>query len=143
MPLDTHTRAVQAAEECNLKLIEYTAACVDYFSQRGLNPVVESTRQTEVLVAEIRKLGNRLFGFLQEQERGILAPLLEEIVKGRYLQEETLDFSLQTMVKVYGDEKFLEQGRERSRKRVAERTDKALSALKEIAPGKPHSKKKE
>jgi hypothetical protein len=113
---------------------------VDYFSQRGLNPVLEATRPTEIVVAEIRRLGNRLFGFLQEQERGILLPLLEELVRSRFLQEESVDFSLQTMLKVHEDEAFLEQGRERSRKRVQERTDLALAALKDNAPGKTKNK---
>ncbi|RZK36424.1 MAG: hypothetical protein EOO61_10380 [Hymenobacter sp.] len=143
IPLDTHKRAVSASGDCKLKIGEYTAACVDYFAQRGLNPVLESTRQTEILVSEIRKLGNRIFGFLQEQERGVMTPLLQELVRSRFLQEETLDFALQTMVKVYGDEKFLEIGRENARKRVQERTESALSALSDTAPGKVKNKPKE
>lgn len=143
MPIDTHKRAVKASDECQLSILDYTAACVEYFAQRGLNPVLESTRATETVVAEIRKLGNRLFGFLQEQERGIMVPLLEELVRSRFLQEETLDYSLQTMVKVYGDEKFLEQGRERVRKRVDERTESAVEVLKKAAPGKASNRGKE
>ena len=136
VPIDTHQRAVKAAAECGLKIGEYSAAAIDFFAERGLNPKLESTRQTEVIVAEIRKLGHRLFGFLQEQERGVLGPLLEEMVRGRYLQEETLDYTLQTMLQVYGDTKFLETGREKVRSRVAERVEKAMQELRKSGPGK-------
>ena len=119
-----------------MKMGEFCAAAIDYFCENGLNPQLETTRPTEVVVAEIRKLGNRLFGFLQEQERGILAPLLEELVRSRAMQEETLDFSLQTMVKVYKDETYLEEGRKRSKDRVDKKVNSALQELKKASPGK-------
>ncbi|QKG59111.1 hypothetical protein GKZ68_20735 (plasmid) [Hymenobacter sp. BRD128] len=136
IPLDVHKEATRVAKNHDIKIGEFCTAAVAYFASRGLNPQVEMTRPAEVLVLEIRKLGNRLFGFMQEQERGVLLPLLEELVRTRALQEEGVDFSLQSLVKLYGDEKFLEAGRQRSKARVEEKVKTALAALKESGPAR-------
>ena len=70
-------------------------------------------------------------------------PMLEELVRSRFLQEEAVDFSLQAMLKVHNDEGFLELGRTKSRNRVQERTDTALTALRDSAPGKAKNKPKD
>ena len=136
IPLNSHKRANEAAAKLGLGLGEFCSAAIDYFAERGLDPTAEMSRPTEVMVAEIRKLGHRLFGFLQEQERGVLLPILAELIRTRALTEEAVDFSLQAMVKVYGDETFLEQGRARSRDRVEKKVNTLLRAANEVAPSK-------
>lgn len=136
VPLDVHQRTVAAARQHKIGIGEYSAAALEYFNQRKLNPVAEQERQTVVLVEEMRKVGNRLFGFLQEQERGVMWPILEELVKARLLQEEVADYSLQILLAVFKESDSLEKGRSVLRERVSKRVAEVLQALHETRPGK-------
>jgi len=137
IPVNSHREAVEAAKANKLSVGRFCVAAMHYFAQRGLNPVTEHTRQTEVLVSEIRKVGNRLFGFLQEQERGLFMPLLEELIRARMLQEEAVDFSLQTLLATAGaSEETLETARLKVKNRVEERVQQVLTTYQKQAPGR-------
>ncbi|GAB3841012.1 BfmA/BtgA family mobilization protein [Hymenobacter jeollabukensis] len=77
----THRKATAAADELDLTLQEYADAAIAYFADRGLNPVDARVREGTLIMSQIKKLGDRVFSYLQEQERTLLLTLLETVVR--------------------------------------------------------------
>lgn len=77
----THAQAVATADELGVPLGEFCDAAVAYFAQRGLDPRSDHAREGAQIIGEVRKLGDRLFRFLQVQEQGLLLPLVQQVVQ--------------------------------------------------------------
>ncbi|KAA5538741.1 hypothetical protein [Adhaeribacter rhizoryzae] len=85
-----HTSIVKEAKRFGLKNIDYLDAAVNYFALRGLNPVEVEAREGTLIMQQMNRLGDRLFAYMQEEERGILMPMLEELIRIRLTTERVL-----------------------------------------------------
>ena len=61
-----------------------------YFAERWLHPVEDVAREGQLIMQQVKKLGDRVFGYLQEQERSLLLPILEEMLRSRVTLERVL-----------------------------------------------------
>lgn len=73
----THKKATAAAAELDVPLQEYADAAVAYFAERGLNPLADRVREGMLILTQLQKLGDRVFGFMQEQERTLWMTMFE------------------------------------------------------------------
>lgn len=76
--LATHELARASAQAAGLSLGEYQDAALRHYAANGLTPATErlgGRTGTGAVVSEVRKLGDRLFGFMQERERQLLQVL--------------------------------------------------------------------
>ncbi|MFB9865678.1 hypothetical protein [Rufibacter immobilis] len=85
-----HESIVREAKRFRLKNIDYIDAAIRYFSLRGLNPVEVEAREGTLILQEVKRLGDRLLIYMQEEERGVLLPMLEELVRIRLTSERIL-----------------------------------------------------
>lgn len=86
----SHSAASKAAAACGLSLGEYTEAALDYFTSRQLNPTGDVAREGALIMQQVKRLGDRVFRYMQEQERGLLGPMLEEMLRSRVTLDRVL-----------------------------------------------------
>ncbi|TGE21006.1 BfmA/BtgA family mobilization protein [Hymenobacter metallicola] len=87
---NAHRKAEAAAAAVGASLGEYASAAVEYFATRGLDPRETEAREGQLIMQQIKKLGDRVFGFMQEQERTLLTAMLEEMLRTRITLERVL-----------------------------------------------------
>jgi len=90
LPAGTHTLAAKEAVRWKLSIQAYTDAAVRYFATRKLNPADTVAREGELIMGQLHQVGERVFRYLQEQEQGVHAEVLAELVQARITQERTL-----------------------------------------------------
>jgi hypothetical protein len=78
------------AARLGLTRTEYADAAIRYFAERSLNPVEAQAREGQLIMAEVKRLGDRVFSYLQEQERGLLLELVRSQLRQQAVQEQTL-----------------------------------------------------
>ncbi|GGG60380.1 BfmA/BtgA family mobilization protein [Hymenobacter glacieicola] len=95
----TATHHLVAKERKRLKATQtdYIDAAVRYFAERGLDPIETQAREGQLIMngigrlqGDFKKLGDRVFSYIVEQENTIHLPMLEELVRARVTQEKTL-----------------------------------------------------
>lgn len=95
----TATHHMVAKERKRLKATQtdYIDAAVRYFAERGLDPMETQAREGQLIMSGIghlqgdfKKLGDRVFSYIVEQENTIHLPMMEELVRARVTQEKTL-----------------------------------------------------
>ena len=76
---------------------EYVDAAVSYFAERGLDPVETQAREGQLIMSEMgnlhkefKKLGDRVFSYIVEQEQTIHLPMLAELIRARVTEEKSL-----------------------------------------------------
>jgi len=85
----THQQMAKVAKSFKLTKTAYATAAISYFSERGLNPVTDRRKETTIMQDRIdlrsdrleqliAGLGDRLFGFLKNQERALFGFLTEQ-----------------------------------------------------------------
>jgi len=90
VPAATHFLLSKEAKRLQISQADYTGAAVRYFAERGLHPVEDVAREGQLIMQQVKKLGDRVFGYLQEQERSLLLPILEEMLRSRVTLERVL-----------------------------------------------------
>lgn len=90
VPVDTHFLLSKEAKRLQISQADYTGAAVRYFAERGLHPVDDVAREGQLIMQQVKKLGDRVFGYLQERERSLLLPMLEEMLRSRVTLERVL-----------------------------------------------------
>ncbi len=65
------------ADELGISLKDYVEHAVGYFNKYKLSPVTEN--EVEDIPKEVHRLRNHLFGFLKEQERQYILPLVKQV----------------------------------------------------------------
>ena len=147
----SHASAIKAAAACGLTLSEYTEATLDYFTSRQLNPVDDVAREGQLIMQQVKKLGDRIFSYMQEEERSLLVPMLEEMLRSRVTLDRVLRMNeilvanlnrqLGTMtpeqieVQKEAGKKLRAQNEEMIERQVQE----AIDGAKKAGPGKPKS----
>ena len=85
-----HKAASSAAATHKLSLTEYTEAALDYFTSRQLNPADDVAREGQLIMQQVKKLGDRIFSYHQVQERDLLLPMLLEMLRTRITLDRVL-----------------------------------------------------
>ena len=90
VPTDTHYLLSKEAKRLQISQADYTGAAIRYFAQRGLHPAEDVAREGQLIMQQVKKLGDRVFGYLQEEERSLLLPMLAEMLRSRVTLERVL-----------------------------------------------------
>jgi hypothetical protein len=88
--VDVHSLLAKESKRLVQSQADYATACVRYFAERGLDPVKTEAREGALIMQEVRKLGDRLFGYIKEQERGLFQQMLEEMLRTRITIDRVL-----------------------------------------------------
>ncbi|RYU84767.1 BfmA/BtgA family mobilization protein [Hymenobacter persicinus] len=145
---NAHRKAEAAAAEVGASLGVYASAAVEYFATRGLDPRETEAREGQLIMQQIKKLGNRVFGFMQEQERTLLTPMLEEMLRTRITLERVLRLNeilvgnLNAQLETLSEAQLQRQQqallllRQRNEEAVEKQVKEALEAAQKAGPGK-------
>ncbi|GAB3879274.1 hypothetical protein GCM10028824_42460 [Hymenobacter segetis] len=145
---NTHRKAEAAAAEVGASLGVYASAAVEYFATRGLDPRETEAREGQLIMQQIKKLGDRVFGFMQEQERTLLTAMLEEMLRTRITLERVLRLNeilvgnlnaqLETLSEpqLQRQQQALQLLRQRNEEAVEKQVKAALEAARNAGPGK-------
>jgi transposase len=90
VPAPVHKLLSEEAKRLGINQGEYTAASVSYFAKRGLDPLDTDAREGQLIIQQVKKLGDRVFSYLQEEERSLLIPMLEEMLRTRVTLDRLL-----------------------------------------------------
>ncbi|MBA9079136.1 MULTISPECIES: BfmA/BtgA family mobilization protein [Rufibacter] len=137
----THHLLAKEAKRLGLSAIDYLDAAVNYFGTRGLNPVEIEAREGALIMQDIKRLGDRIFGYMQEQERGLLSVMLEELIRSRVTIDRVLRME-EIVLSTYKDEELrngkskLKALREQNEGAITNQLKLIFDSTKEIAPGK-------
>ncbi|GAA4389533.1 BfmA/BtgA family mobilization protein [Hymenobacter koreensis] len=143
-----HRKAEAAAAEVGTSLGVYASAAVEYFAARGLDPRETDAREGQLIMQQIKKLGDRVFGFMQEQERTLLTAMLEEMLRTRITLERVLRLNeilvgnlnaqLETLseAQLQRQQQALQLLRQRNEEAVEKQVKEALEVAKKAGPGK-------
>ena len=117
------------AESARLGLTrtEYADAAIRYFAERSLNPVEAQAREGQLIMAEVKRLGDRVFSYLQEQERGLLLEMVRSQLRQQVVQEQTLRV-VENLLAPEGGE-ALHKIQRKNQERIAEATAAGMAAL--------------
>ncbi|WP_169788224.1 BfmA/BtgA family mobilization protein [Rufibacter tibetensis] len=140
-----HESIVREAKRLKLKNIEYIDAAIRYFSLRGLNPVEVEAREGTIIIQQIKKLRDQLFAYMQEEERSVLMPMLEKLIKIRLTTERVLRLqevllSTKSEEELKGIKEKVEQLRNQNEMAIQAQVKKVVREAKEYAPGKTRQK---
>lgn len=125
-----HGQATATAAELGMPLGEFCDAAVGYFAQRGLDPRSTHAREGAQMIGEIRKLGDRLFSFLQVQEQGLLLPLLRSVLQGNVRADSARRQAGRTLLLSLGkDGDEMAQWEQDQQTMMSDLTDKALQHI--------------
>jgi primosomal protein N' len=147
----SHSAATKAAAAFKLTLGEYTEAALDYFTSRQLNPVDDVAREGQLIMQQVKKLGDRVFSYLQEEERSLLIPMLEEMLRTRITLDRLLRMNeilvnqLTQQLSVYTEQQLaaqresLKKLRQQNEEMIERQVNDALTAARGAGPGKPNT----
>ncbi|GAC1373969.1 MAG: hypothetical protein NVS3B25_26560 [Hymenobacter sp.] len=145
---NAHRKAEAAAAEVGASLGVYASAAVEYFATRGLDPRETEAREGQLIMQQIKKLGDRVFGFLQEQERTLLTAMLEEMLRTRLTLERVLrlneilvnnlnaQLEMLSPAQLQRQQEALKSLRQRNEEAVEKQVREALQAAQKEGPGK-------
>lgn len=144
----THRKGEAAAIGMGTSLGIYASAAVEYFAARGLDPRETEAREGQLIMQQIKKLGDRVFGFLQEQERGLLTGILEEMLRTRITLDRVLRMNeilvsnlssrLETLseAQLQQQQEALKLLRGRNEDAIEKQISEALLTAKKAGPGR-------
>ncbi|QKG55022.1 hypothetical protein [Hymenobacter sp. BRD67] len=130
-----HRQVGVESARLGLTRTEYADAAIRYFAERGLNPVEARAREGQLIMAEIKRLGDRVFSYLQEQERGLLLEMVRSQLRQQAVQEQALRV-VENLLAPEGGE-ALQRIQQKNRARIAEAVAAGLAALDIKALSKP------
>lgn len=141
MTTAAHNFIVKEAKRFKLKNIDYLDAAVNYFALRGLNPVEVEAREGTLIMQQMKRLGDRLFAYMQEEERGILMPMLEELIRIRLTTERVLRLEELVLSTLPEDDLLMkkdkvDQLREQNESAIKNQVQDIFNVAKSKGPGK-------
>lgn len=137
----THSLLTKEAKRLGLTAMEYLDAAIKYFGTRGLNPVETEAREGALIMQEVKRLGDRVFSYMQEQERGLLAVMLEEMIRSRVTVERILRLE-EIVLSTFKEDELrskkdkLQALRAQNESAINQQLQVIFDAAKQIAPGK-------
>jgi hypothetical protein len=151
VPTAVHKLLSEEAKRLDISQGEYTAASVSYFAKRGLNPLDTDAREGQLIMQQVKKLGDRVFSYLQEEERSLLIPMLEEMLRTRITLDRLLRMNeilvnqLTQQLSVYTEQQLaaqresLKKLRQQNEEMIERQVNDALTAARGAGPGKPNT----
>lgn len=145
----SHRTASKAAAALQLTLGEYTEASLDYFTSRQLNPVDNVAREGQLIMQQVKQLGDRVFRYLQQEERSLLVPMLEEMLRSRITLERVLrlneilvnqltqQLSVYTAQQLAAQRENLKKLRQQNEEMIERQLTDALATARAATPGRP------
>jgi|GEM_PF-4428412 len=79
---DTHAKLTKLCEMHGKNLKQFTAQMIDYFERTAIDPTDENNTNLKEAIKEIRKDSNRVIGFIKQQEKTKLNPILDQMAVG-------------------------------------------------------------
>ncbi len=146
--MTSHSAATKAAAAYKLTLGEYTEAALDYFTSRRLNPIDDVVREGQLIMHQVKKLGDRVFSYLQEEERSLLIPMLEEMLRTRITLDRLLRMNeilvnqLTQQLSVYTEQQLaaqresLKKLRQQNEEMIERQVKDALTTAQATGPSK-------
>jgi len=147
----SHSAAMKAAAAFEMPLGEFTEAALDYFTSRQLNPVDDVAREGQLIMQQVKKLGDRIFSYMQEEERSLLVPMLEEMLRSRVTLDRVLrmneilvsnlnqQLSGMSLEQINAQREAGKKLRAQNGEMIERQVQEALAGAKKAAPGKPKS----
>lgn len=144
----THRKGEAAAIGVGTTLGIYASAAIEYFATRGLDPRETEAREGQLIMQQVKRLGDRLFGFMQEQERGLLTGMLQEMLRTRITLDrvlrmnEILVSNLNSRLETLSEAQLKQQRealkllRGRNEEAIKKQTTDALAAASRQGPGR-------
>ena len=144
----SHASATKAAAACGLTLSEYTEATLGYFTSRQLNPVDDVAREGQLIMQQVKKLGDRIFSYMQEEERSLLVPMLEELLRSRVTLDRVLrmneilvanlnrQLAGMTQEQIDAQREAGKKLREQNEEMIERQVQEAIAGAKKAGPGK-------
>ncbi len=144
----THRKGEAAAIGMGTTLGIYASAAVEYFATRGLDPRETEAREGQLIMQQIKRLGDRVFRFMQEQERGLLTGMLQEMLRTRITLDrvlrmnEILVSNLNSRLETLSDAQLKQQQealkllRGRNEEAIEKQTADVLAAVQKQGPGR-------
>lgn len=135
--LATHALMSKETKRLKHKQSVYVEAAVRYFAERGLDPVATQAREGQLIMSQIghlqqdfKKLGDRLFSYIVEQENTIHLPLLAELVRARVTEEKALRIlqAVDAVVQRQGKE-YLEKNRAEDQREIDTIVQRVLDSM--------------
>lgn len=148
VPTLVHRLLSEEAKRLDVSQGEYTAASVSYFAKRGLNPLDTDAREGQLIMQQVKKLGDRVFSYLQEEERSLLIPMLEEMLRTRItldrllrmneilVNQLTQQLSTYTEQQLAAQRENLKKLRQQNEEMIERQVKDALSTARNTSPGK-------
>ena len=145
----SHSAATKAAAALSLSLGEYTEATLDYFTSRQLDPVGDVAREGQLIMQQVKKLGDRIFSYMQEEERSLLVPMLEEMLRSRVTLDRVLrmneilvanlnrELGTMTQEQIAAQREAGKQLRIQNEEMIERQVQEAISGARKAGPGKP------
>lgn len=84
VPLDlaVHEQLAKLAENNGCKIKEFATLMVDYFTRTGIDPKDPESTNLKEAIKNLQKENNRVIGFIKQQEKTKLNPILDEMALG-------------------------------------------------------------
>ncbi len=79
---DTHAKLTRLCEMHGRNLKQFTAQMIDYFERTAIDPTDENDTNVKGAIKELRKENNRVIGFIKQQEKTKLEPILDQMAVG-------------------------------------------------------------
>ncbi len=145
---DAHHQLSKETKRLGVSQNDYTTASVLYFAKRGLNPLEMEAREGQLIMQEVKKLGDRIFRYMQEQERGLLLPMLEEMLRSRITLERVLrmneilvnnlsqQLNVMNEAQLAGQREALKKLRSQNEEMIEMQVREALKSAQSTGPGK-------
>jgi hypothetical protein len=149
IPSDAHFLLSKEAKRLKISQAEYTAAAVRYFAERGLDPVGDVAREGQLIMLQVKKLGDRIFSYMQVEERTILVPMLEEMLRSRVTLDRVLrmneilvadlnrQLATMTQEQINAQRDAGKKLREQNEEAIARQVQEAIAATQQRAAAPP------
>ena len=147
----SHSAATKAAAKFEMSLGEFTEAALDYFTSRQLNPVGDVAREGQLIMLQVKKLGDRIFRYMQEEERSLLVPMLEEMLRSRVTLDRVLrmneilvanlnrQLGAMTPEQMEAQKEAGKKLRAQNEEMIERQVQEAIAGANKAGPGKPKS----
>lgn len=76
---ETHAKLTQLCQTHGSNMKEFTAQMVTYFEKTGIDPTEVAGTDLKEAIKQLRKENNRVIGFIKQQEKEKLTPILDEL----------------------------------------------------------------
>lgn len=123
----THRLVGTETKRLGLTRTEYADAAVRYFAERQLNPADIQAREGQLVMAEVKRLGDRVFSYLREQEQGLWVEILRALLETSATQAQVLRVVENLLVPEGGER--LQSIRGINQEKVQKNVAAALAAL--------------